>query len=69
LVPSKTTINFTVLSDHNTLNEGDKWITISEKDYLQKGFQDYLDKFGKSWVNHKIDSLDRIQVKLKTYQE
>ncbi|WP_047418344.1 PHP domain-containing protein [Cellulophaga sp. Hel_I_12] len=61
--------NFTVLSDHNTLNEGDKWISISEKEYLQQGFQNYLDKFGKSWVNYKIDSLDRIQVKLKTYEE
>lgn len=30
--------NFTVLSDHNVLAEGDKWITISEKEYLQKGF-------------------------------
>tara|TARA_R110002012_G_scaffold263456_1_gene446285 strand:- start:120023 stop:121231 length:1209 start_codon:yes stop_codon:yes gene_type:complete len=61
--------NFTVLSDHNTLNEGDKWISISEKEYLQKGFQNYLGKFGESWVNYKIDSLDRIRVKLKTYQE
>ncbi|MDP5231468.1 MAG: histidinol-phosphatase [Cellulophaga sp.] len=61
--------NFTVLSDHNTLNEGDKWITVSEKEYLQKGFQDYLEKFGASWVNHEMDSLNRIRVKLKTYEE
>ncbi len=61
--------NFSVLSDHNTLNEGDKWITVSEKEYLQKGFQNYLEKFGEEWVNHKTDSLSRIRVKLKTYQE
>ena len=34
--------NFTVLSDHNTLNEGDKWITLSKKEHLQEGFKNYL---------------------------
>ncbi|WP_198679984.1 PHP domain-containing protein [Aureibaculum luteum] len=61
--------DFTVLSDHNTLNEGDKWITISKKEHLQKGFKNYLNKFGEDWVEHKLDSADNIQVKLKTLQE
>ena len=61
--------DFTVLSDHNTLNEGDKWITISSKEYLQEGFKKYLEKYGEDWVNHRLDSTDNIQVKLKTYAE
>lgn len=61
--------NFTVLSDHNILAEGDKWITISEKEHLQKGFQSYLKKYGDHWVNYQIDSSGKISVKLKTYKE
>lgn len=61
--------DFTVLSDHNTLAEGDKWITLSEREYIQRGFQEYLRKYGEKWVNHEIDSLGRTKVKLKTYGE
>lgn len=61
--------DFTVLSDHNTLNEGDKWITVSKKEYLQQGFKNYLAKFGEDWVNHRLDSANNIKVKLKTYSE
>lgn len=61
--------DFTVLSDHNTLNEGEKWITISKKEYLQKGFKNYLAKYGEDWVEHKLDSAENIQVKLKTFTE
>ncbi len=61
--------DFTVLSDHNILAEGDKWVTISNKEHLQKGFQSYLKKYGSDWVKHQIDSAGRIFVKLKTYEE
>lgn len=61
--------NFTVLSDHNTLAEGDKWITIGDRGYLQDGFQAYLEKYGDSWVVHRRDSAGRIEVKLKTLEE
>ena len=61
--------HFTLLSDHNTLAEGDKWITLSEKEYLQKGFQNYLKKYGNDWVNYKTDSTGKVMVKLKTYEE
>ncbi len=60
---------FTVLSDHNTLNEGEKWITISNKEYLQQGFKNYLAKYGEDWVEHRLDSAGKIQSKLKTYIE
>ncbi|WP_373517311.1 histidinol-phosphatase [Pricia sp.] len=61
--------DFTVLSDHNTLAEGEKWITLSEKEYLQKGFRDYLKKYGEDWVTHKLDSEGHTKVKLKTLKE
>ncbi len=61
--------HFTVLSDHNVLAEGEKWKTISEQEHLQKGFQDYLKKYGEEWVDYKTDSVGRLMVKLKTYEE
>lgn len=60
---------FVALTDHNTLAEGDKWKTISEDSIYQNAFKKYLSKYGKSWVNHRMDSLERTQVKLKTYEE
>ncbi|MDT7829370.1 histidinol-phosphatase [Pricia sp. S334] len=61
--------DFTVLSDHNTLAEGEMWITLSEKEYLQEAFHDYLDHYGESWVEHQLDSTGRTKVKLKTLEE
>lgn len=61
--------HFTVLSDHNTLQEGDKWIKISNKTYLQQGFENYLQKYGEDWVTYKMDSAGGIHVKLKTLKE
>ncbi len=61
--------NFTVLSDHNTLAEGDKWVVIGDRKYLQDGFKAYLKKYGDSWVVHRRDSAGRIEVKLKTLAE
>ncbi len=59
---------FMALSDHNTLAEGEKWITIREDSLYQKAFQNYLEKYGAVWVEHKIDSGQTL-VKLKTYEE
>lgn len=61
--------DFTVLSDHNTLQEGEKWIQISNKKYLQDGFKKYLEKYGDDWVEYRKDSLGIIKVKLKTFSE
>ncbi len=60
---------FVALTDHNTLAEGDKWITISGDSIYQKAFKNYLNTYGTNWVNHRMDSLNQIQVKLKTYNE
>ena len=60
---------FVALTDHNTLAEGDKWKTISNDSIYQKAFKNYLNTYGSDWVEHKQDSLNRTQVKLKTYDE
>ncbi len=60
---------FTVLSDHNTLNEGEQWITLSKRTHIQKGFKDYLNTYGEDWVQHRSDSAGNTQVKLKTLEE
>lgn len=59
---------FIALSDHNILAEGEKWIEISEDSLYQRAFQNYLEKYGSDWVEHKIDS-GRTLVRLKTYEE
>ena len=59
---------FMALSDHNTIAEGEKWITIREDSVYQKSFQNYLNSYGPKWVEHKVDS-GRILVKLKTFEE
>lgn len=61
--------HFVALSDHNILAEGDKWITIAKDSIRQKAYNNYLDKYGPDWVRHKTDSLNQIQVKLKTFEE
>ena len=60
---------FVALTDHNTLAEGDKWKVIPQDSIFQVGFNNYLRDYGADWVNYKMDSLNRTQVKLKTYSE
>lgn len=59
---------FMALSDHNTIAEGEKWVTIREDSLYQKAFQRYLETYGANWVEHKIDS-GKTLVKLKTYEK
>ena len=60
--------DFVALSDHNIIAEGDKWVTIREDSIYQNAFKNYLDNYGKEWVNYKEDS-GQIMVKLKTLEE
>ena len=59
---------FMALSDHNTIAEGEKWITIGKDSIYQNAFQDYFKTYGPNWVTHKTDS-GQTTVKLKTYEE
>lgn len=60
--------DFVALSDHNTMAEGEKWITIKGNDLYRDAFAKYLDAYGPDWVEYKIDS-GKTKVKLKTYDE
>ncbi|PZX53359.1 CehA/McbA family metallohydrolase domain-containing protein [Algoriphagus chordae] len=60
--------DFVVLSDHNTLAEGEKWKLIPKSPSHELGFQKYLDKYGDE-VQYREDSAGRIEVKLKTLAE
>lgn len=60
---------FIALSDHNILAEGDKWVAISQDSIYQNAFENYLEEYGSDWVNYKMDSLNQINVKLKTLGE
>jgi hypothetical protein len=60
--------HFVALSDHNILAQGDKWIKVTKSRMYEEAFEKYLEKFGKDWVTHRMDS-GRVNVKLKTYPE
>lgn len=61
--------DFISLSDHNTLAEGEKWVTLPTQPFRQARFREYVEKYGKDWVTYKTDSAGKIQVKLKTLAE
>lgn len=61
--------DFVVLSDHNTLAEGEKWKLIPKSPSHEAGFEKYLAKYGEEGVVHRKDSAGRIEVKLKTLAE
>lgn len=61
--------HFVALTDHNTLAEGKKWKTISNDSIYQIAFNNYLNTYGDDWVTYRKDSLENIQVRLKTYNE
>src|ERR1044071_9088807 len=59
---------FVALSDHNTLQDGEKWKLITKSKTYLDGFDKYLAKYGEKWVVYKQDT-GRINVKLKTLKE
>ncbi|MDQ3683093.1 MAG: histidinol-phosphatase [Bacteroidota bacterium] len=61
--------DFISLSDHNILAEGEKWVSIPAHPFRQRGFRNYLEKYGKEWVVYKTDSAGLISVRLKTMAE
>ncbi len=61
--------DFICLSDHNTLALGEKWKTIPAFPAHERRFKEYLKKYGEDWVTYRVDSANRIKVKLKTLDE
>lgn len=59
---------FIALTDHNTLQAGEKWKKIPGSHIYEQAFDDYLKKYGEDWVDYTRDSAG-ISVKLKTEAE
>ncbi|MCB9332366.1 MAG: histidinol-phosphatase [Lewinellaceae bacterium] len=60
--------HFLALSDHNTLADGEKWITVKQKPTHLQDFEKYLEEFGSDWVVYKKEE-GSVRVLLKTYAE
>lgn len=61
--------DFIAISDHNILADHEFWREIPSHPFRQRRFQEYLAKYGESWVTYKKDAEGRISVKLKTLDE
>lgn len=59
---------FIALSDHNTLQAGEKWKKLPKSHIYEQAFNDYLGKYGEEWVTYTQDSAG-IRVRLKTEAE
>ena len=56
------------MSDHNSIQDREKWKTIPGSSALQQTFTDYQTRFGKEWSETKEDS-SGFHVRLKTLEE
>ncbi len=66
--------DFLCLSDHNTLNAGEKWVTEAsiEKKKIALGpkvLEKYKAKFGTDWVETRTNAKGELEVRLKTLEE
>ena len=60
--------DFVSLTDHNTLQQGEKWKKIPKSHIYQQAFDDYLSAYGTDWVEYSRDSAG-LMVRLKTEEE
>jgi hypothetical protein len=66
--------DFLCMSDHNTLNAGEKWVTEAsvEKKKIALGpkvLDKYKIKFGPDWVETRTNAKGELEVRLKTLEE
>lgn len=64
--------NFLALSDHNTLSQGQRWLsmdTVNQRS-RESAFPAYLERFGESWVQTRTDpDSGALEVRLKPFDE
>jgi hypothetical protein len=60
--------HFLMLTDHNTLQAGKRWIDVEKSKGRQQAFDKYLARFGPDWVEQREEE-DRLQARLKTLNE
>ncbi|MFN3378615.1 MAG: histidinol-phosphatase [Runella zeae] len=61
--------HFVGLSDHNTFQEGEKWVNVPRVPERRRTFERYLRTFGPDWVTYKKGPNDSLKVRLKNLQE
>ncbi len=59
--------HFLALSDHNRLSQGQRWMTVADKQ--QAAFDEYVARFGKGWVETRRSEQGPTQVRLKPLSE
>lgn len=59
--------NFLVFSDHNIMQQGEKWYPV-ERDATQQALKTYKAMFGREWVEER-EANGKTEVKLKTLDE
>jgi hypothetical protein len=60
---------FVVLSDHNILQEGEKWILALDGSRRSEALAKYRDQFGDEWVETRPADTTGVEVRLKTLTE
>lgn len=60
--------HFVGLSDHNILQEGEKWVRVPNNPIRKSAFEAYLNKYGPDWVSYRADT-SGLEVRLKTLEE
>jgi len=58
---------FVALSDHNILQEGEKWVRVPQNPIRRGAFEEYVTRFGADWVDYREDSV--LEVRLKRLKE
>jgi hypothetical protein len=66
--------DFLAISDHNTLNAGERWVTEAsvEKKKMTLGpkvLDKYQRKFGRNWVETRTNEKGETEIRLKTHEE
>jgi len=60
--------HFVGLSDHNTLQSGEKWRRVPDNPMTRGAYEAYLERYGADWVTSREDSAG-LSVQLKTLVE
>jgi hypothetical protein len=61
--------DFLGFTDHNTLHNSNKWVSIEKNKGGVKAFEKYSAKFGADWVNTREDEKAGRQIRLKQFSE
>jgi hypothetical protein len=61
--------NFLAISDHNTLNEGEKWVAVAPGTPRRQIYDRYLRRFGAEWVDEEELTGDTLRARLRTLRD